>query len=178
MKTYISDTFNRFRRFSEKLDAGTVLCNKCWWVFNDNGEKESYIFNNDGTVLITNKGIVTDGTWQYLPVNKSVVIRASGQSYMVHPFFVDDVILVLQVDGTNQYAFLIDEQNKKAFAPSSYKEITDYFEEKTHKPEPIPNPLPKRENADDTEPNTSNDFAYVLLMVVIFSIVLIILFNL
>lgn len=45
MKTYLFDTFNRYKRFSEKLDAKTILCNKSWWVFNDSGEKEVYIFN-------------------------------------------------------------------------------------------------------------------------------------
>lgn len=130
MKTYLSDTFNRFIRYSEKLDAQTVLCNKCWWVFNDAGEKETYIFKEDGSVLITFSGAVTYGKWEYLPVNKSVIISGNNQSFMVIPSFLDECILALQVDGTNNYAFLIDEQNKYSFAPKTYKDVIGYFEEK------------------------------------------------
>lgn len=130
MKTYLLDTFNRYKRFSEKLDAKTVLCNKCWWVFNDAGQKETYIFKEDGTILISISGAVTYGKWEYLPVNKSIIISGNNQSFMVLPSFVDEYILALQVDGTNNFAFLIDEQNKSKFAPKTYQDVIGYFEEK------------------------------------------------
>ena len=108
MKTYLFDTFNRYKRFSEELDAKTILCNRSWWVFNDSGEKEVYIFNTDGTLIIAVSGKVTNATWQYIPANKSLIITGNNQSYMVHPAFYDQMIFALQVDGTNDYAFLID----------------------------------------------------------------------
>ena len=85
MKTYLFDTFNRYKRFSEKLDAKTILCNKSWWVFNDSGEKELYIFNTDGSLIISVSGKVTNATWKYVPANKSIIISGNNQSYMVHP---------------------------------------------------------------------------------------------
>ncbi len=51
MKTYLFETLNRYKRFSESLDAKTVLSNKAWVVFNDEGEKQVYIFQEDGTVF-------------------------------------------------------------------------------------------------------------------------------
>ena len=70
MKTYLYDTFHRYKRFSEELDAKTILCNKSWWVFNDSGEKEIYIFNTNGTLIISVSGRVTNATWQYISANK------------------------------------------------------------------------------------------------------------
>ena len=70
MKTYLFDTFNRYKRFSEELDAKTILCNKSWWVFNDSEEKELYIFNTDGSLIISVSGKVTNATWKYIPANK------------------------------------------------------------------------------------------------------------
>lgn len=133
MKTYLLDTFNRFKKYSDKLDAQTVLCNKCWWVFNDVDEKETYIFKEDGTIIISISGAVTYGKWEYLPVNHSIVISGNNQSFMVIPSFWDECILALQVDGTNNFAFLIDEVNKSNFAPKSYTDVIDYFEAKERK---------------------------------------------
>ena len=133
MKTYLFDTLNRFRRFSENLDVKATLCNRPWQVFNDSGEKELYIFQEDGTLLITYSGRVTHSTWQYIAANKSIVISAGEQSYMVHPAFMDNVLFALQVDGTNECAFLIDENNAQSFAPRSYTALMGYFEEKERK---------------------------------------------
>lgn len=133
MKTYFLDTLNRYKRFSEKLDAKTILCNKSWWIFNDSGEKEIYIFQEDGSLIISFNGKVTHATWQYIPANKSLVISTSKESYMLHPAFVDENIFALQLDGTNKFAFMIDESQKSNFAPKSLRELTYYFEEKETK---------------------------------------------
>ena len=127
MKTYLFDTINRFKRFSKQLDAKTIICDKAWQVFNDSGEKELYIFNTDGTVLITLNGVVTHGTWQFIAANDSLIITAANQSYMVHPAFLDDCLFALQVDGTDQVAFLIDQKNSQSFAPKTYQQVIDYF---------------------------------------------------
>ena len=130
MKTYLFDTFNRYKRFSEKLDAKTILCNKSWWVFNDSGEKEVYIFNTDGSLIISVSGKVTNATWKYIPANKSVIISGNNQSYMVHPAFYDNMIFALQVDGTNEYAFLIDENNLPSTNLKSLSDLVVYFAKK------------------------------------------------
>ena len=130
MKTYLFDTFNRYKRFSEKLDAETILCNKSWWVFNDSGEKELYIFNTDGTLIIAVSGKVTNATWQYIPANKSLIISGNNQSYMVKPAFFDNQIFALQVDGTNDYAFLIDENNLPSTSLRSLADLKEHFAEK------------------------------------------------
>ena len=133
MKTYLLDTFNRYKRFSEELDAKTILCNKSWWVFNDSGEKEIYIFNNNGTLIISVSGRVTNATWQYISANKSLIISGNNQSYMVHPAFYDNMIFALQVDGTNEYAFLIDENNLPSTSLRSLDDLNRYFRKKEKK---------------------------------------------
>lgn len=130
MKTYLFDTFNRYKRFSENLDVTTVLCNKSWWVFNDSGEKEIYIFQTDGSLIISYSGKVTYATWQYIPANKSLVITAKEQAYMLHPTFRDNVIFALQVDGTEQYSFMIDESQNKSFNQPLLKSYKSIFKRK------------------------------------------------
>ena len=133
MKLYLFDTINRFKRYSETLDVKTKICNRPWIVFNDGGEKEVYKFKEDGTINIVLSGRVTRGTWEYDPTDKTIIISASDQSYMVHPGMYDDMLLALQVDGTNECSFLIEENNSKYFAPKTYSDLMLFFEEKERK---------------------------------------------
>ena len=134
MKTYLFETLNRYKRFSESLDAKAVLSNKAWIVFNDEGEKQVYIFQEDGTVLITTNGIGSVKTWKYIPANKSILINGEDNSFvMLRTAFVDENILAFQLDGTDRYAFMIDENNKALFAPKTLEELNMYLEDKLDK---------------------------------------------
>lgn len=128
MKTYLFESFNRYKRFSESLDVKAILCNKSWRIFNDSGEKEVYIFQEDGSLIISLNGRVTVASWQYIPANKSLIISSKEQSYMLHPTFKDNVIFALQVDGTEQYSFMIDESQCSSFQPKSFSELQLYFQ--------------------------------------------------
>lgn len=134
MKTYLFETLNRYKRFSESLDAKAVLSNKAWIVFNDEGEKQVYIFQEDGTVLITTNGIGSVKTWKYIPANKSILINGDGNRFvMLRTAFVDENILAFQLDGTDRYAFMIDENNKALFAPKTLEELNIYLVDKLDK---------------------------------------------
>ena len=133
MKTYLLDALNKFQRFSENLDVKTILCNKAWLIFNDSGDKEVYIFQEDGTLLVSVNGEVSNAAWQYVSANKSLIISSDGHSYMFRPSFMDDVIFALQQDGTNKFAFMIHEEQSKYFHPKSLAELNAYLEEKVQK---------------------------------------------
>ena len=128
MKTYLLDTLNRYKRFSESLDVKTVLCNKAWKVFNDSGENEIYIFQEDGSLIVSYGGEVTPAKWQYISANKSLIISTKEQAYMLHPAFLHKNVFALQQDGTNRYAFMIDENKAKDFKPKSLTELNEYVD--------------------------------------------------
>ena len=150
MKTYLLETLNRYKRFSESLDAKAVLSNKAWIVFNDEGEKQVYIFQEDGTVLITTNGIGSVKTWKYIPANKSMLINGDGNRFvMLRTAFVDENILAFQLDGTDRYAFMIDENNKALFAPKTLEELNIYLVDK----------LDKEKQKRIEQQNKENEFA-------------------
>lgn len=128
MRTYLLDILNRYNRLSESLDVKTILCNKSWLIFNDTGDKELYIFQENGSLIASVNGEVINATWQYVPANKSIILSFKGQSYMLHPSFLDKNIFALQQDGTNRYAFMIDEKQSQSFQPKSLTELKSYFE--------------------------------------------------
>ena len=150
MKTYLLETLNRYKKFSESLDAKAVLSNKAWVVFNDEGEKQVYIFQEDGTVLITTNGIGSVKTWKYIPANKSILINGDGNRFvMLRTAFVDENILAFQLDGTDRYAFMIDENNKALFAPKTLEELNIYLVDK----------LDKEKQKRIEQQNKENEFA-------------------
>lgn len=128
MKTYLIDKINRLNRISENLEAKTILCNKSWYIFNDNGNKEIYIFQDNNNLITSVNGNVQNGNWQYISANKSIIISFKNESYMYHPLFFDNTVLVLQQDGTDRYAFMIDENQIQSFHPKSLTELNSYFE--------------------------------------------------
>lgn len=130
MKAYLLDTINKYKRFSESLDVKITLCNKSWWVFNDCGEKEIYIFSEDGSLIVSVCGKVTNATWKYISANKSIIINNKEESYMLNPAFMDGTILAMQLDGTNNCFIMIDENNSKSFKPNTLIELNQYFENK------------------------------------------------
>ena len=130
MKTYLLDVLNKFQRFSENLDVKTILCNKAWLIFNDSGDKEVYIFQEDGSLIISLNGKVSRATWQYIPANRSLIINSDNESYMLRPFFQDENLFTLQLDGTREYSFLLNEAQRASFPVESLSDLKFYLEHK------------------------------------------------
>lgn len=130
MKTFLLDIPDRFRRFDEQLDVKALLCNKSWQVFNDSGVKEIYIFQEDGSLIISLNGKVSRATWQYIPANRSLIINSDNESYMLRPFFQDENLFTLQLDGTQEFSFLINEIRKPFFPVNSLSDLKLYLKNK------------------------------------------------
>lgn len=127
MKTYILDSINRIKRLGENLDAKTILCNKSWQIFNDTGEKELYIFQENGDILLSTNGIVSQGKWQYIYANKSILISVKENSYMLHPSFSINNIMAMNLDGTERYMLMIEEQSLLALQLKSLEDLNQYL---------------------------------------------------
>ena len=127
MKTYILDSINRIKRLGENLDAKNILCNKSWQIFNDTGEKELYIFQENGDILLSTNGIVSQGKWQYISANKSILISVKANSYMLHPSFSINNIMAMNLDGTERYMLMIEEQSLLALQLKSLEDLNQYL---------------------------------------------------
>lgn len=112
------------------MDVKTIICNKTWWVFNDTNEKEVYIFQMDGGLIISQSGVVTMASWMYVMANRAIMVTTNGKMQMLNPKFVDNSLMVLQLDGTQECYFLIDENNKEHFAPKTLEQLEEYLEMK------------------------------------------------
>lgn len=132
MKAYLLDVFSEYKRFSQGLDVKAIICNRPWYIFNEAGEKEVLIFQKDGSIIVSNNGIVSEGTWKYIPANTSLIITTSEASLMLHPIYTDNNIIAMNLDGSEEVLLLIDE-NKIQKLLTSKSEVNAYLEDNKDK---------------------------------------------
>ena len=75
MKTFKLNIPKGIKNWSYALDAKTILCSRSWIIFNDENVKEVYIFQEDGTLIISHNGKVTKTKWEYIEQNTSLIIE-------------------------------------------------------------------------------------------------------
>lgn len=133
MKSFVLSIPDRIKRSYDALDVKADLCRTSWEVFNNEGMKQVFIFKKDGNLLISTKGNVVCSSWEYLSINQSVLIKVDDKISMYCPTFVDDVVLVMKKDGTDEYVCMIDEKETYMFPNRNLDELQNYFAEKERK---------------------------------------------
>lgn len=130
MKTYFLDIIPKLKRFSQKLDDLSVLTDKHWVIIDpDNKHKIVFIFRKkNDQLLISSNGKIEKGTWEYLG-NNSLLIDRGGDSFLFRHGFIDNQVLALKVDGTEEYALLVNEEKFLANL-SSPELIIDFLNKK------------------------------------------------
>ncbi len=133
MKTFLYAIPNKIHSFSRKLDVKAALCGKSWEVFNDEGVKQLFIFNEDETILITNNGKVINAFWKFIPQNSSILITTGQETIMFRPAFFNKDVFALQQDGVERYLFMIDEEKEPLFPNLSLETLAAYIEKEISK---------------------------------------------
>lgn len=138
MKTFTLNIPKESWNWSYTLDIRTILCNRSWILFNDEHEKEVYIFQEAGTLIVSQNGKVNKTKWEYITQNASLIIEnINSGTYMLKPTYYDKKVLVLQVYGTNEYVIMFNENNLDELMLNSIDKVKQYIEK-------------QQENADQT----------------------------
>lgn len=135
MKTFIADIIPKLERYSRKLDELTLLTNQHWVVLDELENKASkniYIFRNNNELLIANNGKVEKAKWDYLG-NNSLLIDIKDNSYLFRHGFFDENVLALKIDGSQEYAILVNE-NKYEGELNNIKNVIDFLHKTYIKP--------------------------------------------
>jgi len=129
MKTFLLDIFPKIKQYSLKLDDITFLTNQ-HWVAIDNivNNKAVYIFRSNNELLVSNNGKIEKGRWEYLG-NKSLLIDRGNDSYLFKHDFMDENIMALKVDSSEEYAVFVNE-NKYDGELNSVQRIGDFLNKK------------------------------------------------
>ena len=127
MKTYLMRIPEILKGISETLDITATLCDKSWVVFNDEGVKILFIFERDGTLIVSRNGVVSKQRWSYIQATKAILIDNAQQSFLLHPAFIDNVVFALNQDGTQHHLFMIDEGQIVKFPQFTLDILNKYF---------------------------------------------------
>ena len=132
MKTYFLDIIPKFMRFSNRIDNFTVLTKQNWICVNEENDtslKSIYIFRPNQELIISINGKVQKWKWEAIGVN-ILLIDTPNKSYALRPEFLDEnkKIISLRVDGTNEFAFLVEEEIYNNNDLTSLDAVIDYLE--------------------------------------------------
>jgi hypothetical protein len=161
MKTYLADIIPKINRYSEKLDNLTLITNQHWVVLDElRNSKFVYIFRSNYELLISQNGKVEKGKWEYLG-NNSLLIERKDESYLFRHGFFDSNILALKVDGKDEFAFLVNENNYGGDL-NSIEKVLDFLERKYLKMIPqnqieLPNNIYKFQEVEEKTLNLEKD---------------------
>jgi len=116
MRTFVSDIIPRLQRFSKQLDSNSALTNKNWVLLSDEPNKKVvYIFSEKENLLrISENGKIRKGKWDYLG-NNSIELDIDNEPLLFKHAFLDEHLLALKLDGTEEFALLINEPNYDNF---------------------------------------------------------------
>ncbi|OKZ21212.1 MAG: hypothetical protein BHV81_00960 [Butyricimonas synergistica] len=85
------------------------LINKNWVLLRDSeGHRQVYIFQKDQTLLISQAGEVDKGRWEEVGDN-FILIEVDNKSTLYKPTHETEHLLILKVDGKEEYLHFVDE---------------------------------------------------------------------
>ncbi|MEZ5003196.1 MAG: hypothetical protein R2730_09170 [Chitinophagales bacterium] len=152
MKTFLLDIIPRVKQYSKKFNSIALLTNQHWVVLDEIfNSKTVYIFQKDGRLYISKDGKVEkNASWEYLGAD-ALLLDIENNSYLFRHGFFDENVLVLKLDGKDEYAVMVNETkfNEKI---NSILDIENFLKKK-YLPEKSPSPLPKPPNEFTHKPN-------------------------
>lgn len=127
MKTYFINSIKQVSINSHSLDITSTLKTHEWIVFNeDTSFIEKFLFVDDDKLLVSVNGKSSYSKWKYVKVNSSLIIDDDKNKYLLKIVVCNKDIIVLNVDSTNDYSFLINSKSSVLRNPT-YVDIQWYL---------------------------------------------------
>lgn len=102
MINYLKSILPRIQQHSKMLDDTATFADIPWAFMDDDGHKVTYIFRRNNELLVSKQGEVVTGKWEYLPVMQSLLIELEGRKRMYNQGFLNEAIMLLKKDGTDE----------------------------------------------------------------------------
>ncbi len=126
MKTFIVNSVKGVVDQKKKFDVTSKLMGREWRMLSDDpGVNCKYIFLKDGKLVLSVNGISTYTTWQ-MATPTAIIMDEGVGTFLYKIFHLDEDIIVLNLDGTENYCFLINDASAK-IATLSFEDIQWYL---------------------------------------------------
>ena len=109
MKAFINNLIPKLSKFSEELDTISILTkHQCVILDEFDDLKVGYIFREkNNQLLISKNGVVQKSSWEYLG-GGTILIESPENTLLLKQAFVNEVLLILQIDGTDNTLMLVN----------------------------------------------------------------------
>ncbi|HUZ59901.1 MAG TPA: hypothetical protein VMU83_14085 [Hanamia sp.] len=111
MLQYIKNLLPKLQQLSSSLDHQANFVDKPWIYIDEKGDKHTYIFQKDRSLIMSLNGSVQMGNWKYIPNAGSLLIDRGSDKILLKHAFLDKAVMVLQTDNNfDKPWMLIDEK--------------------------------------------------------------------
>ncbi|WP_346855411.1 hypothetical protein [uncultured Draconibacterium sp.] len=97
LKSVITSTYSLKKR--------TILIDKPWALIDNDGEIQKLIFKKNNGLILSKNGTVTEGSWEYFPEARALLINRGVDKLLLNEQFIDNNVLILKKDGTDNEFF-------------------------------------------------------------------------
>ena len=126
MKTFIVNAARGVAAQKRKYDVTSKLMGREWRMLTDEPDiTGKYIFLKDGKLLLSVNGLSTYSTWQ-MATESSIIMDEGVATFLYKVVHVDDNLVVLNLDGTDNFCFLINEAST-SLSKATFEDIQWYL---------------------------------------------------
>lgn len=110
MRYHLKSLVDNLKNYSKKLDNYLILTEQPWITKTENEEERFVlIFRKNNELLISVNGKVERGKWDYISSMNSLIVERASGSTLYNQGFLDDSLMILKVDGTDDYQLFVNE---------------------------------------------------------------------
>lgn len=119
----------KLKQHSKKLDNYAILNDQPWITRTENeNERCVFIFRQkENELLISINGKVEKGKWDYIPSMKSLLLETGKTTTLYNQGFLDDSVMILKVDGTDEYQLFVNENRITSTVEKLLKEVENRY---------------------------------------------------
>lgn len=111
--------------FRNSVELVSKFADTLWVVVADGEENMKLVFKQDGKLMISRKGTVSEGHYEPLLVANSIVITINGESRLYNHVYTDEGLMFLQLDDGDSKPFVMINNNLlKGKSPQEYLQET------------------------------------------------------
>ena len=111
----MNDILNYYLKYlsasTNSLRQKGILVDKPWALLDKDGEIQKLIFKRDKGLILSKNGKVTEGSWEYYPEARALLINRSNDKVLLKEQYIDENVLILKVDGTNNDFYSLANEN-------------------------------------------------------------------
>jgi hypothetical protein len=111
IKAHFDSIVSQLRSHSVSLTKENIFVDKPWTIIDEDNEMQRLVFKRNKSLIMSKNGEVNYGSWDYLPEMRSIVINRINNSILCNEAYIDEGVMILQLDGTSNQFFKLANAN-------------------------------------------------------------------